>query len=45
VERREDVVLLKERGRLDLSKAQREVRLGERLEFIVPHCDPIGELV
>jgi D-serine deaminase-like pyridoxal phosphate-dependent protein len=29
-----------EHGRLDLSKAQREVRLGDRLEFIVPHCDP-----
>ena len=29
-----------EHGRLDLSKAQREVKLGDRLEFIVPHCDP-----
>jgi D-serine deaminase-like pyridoxal phosphate-dependent protein len=29
-----------EHGRLDLSKAQRDVKLGDRLEFIVPHCDP-----
>jgi D-serine deaminase-like pyridoxal phosphate-dependent protein len=29
-----------EHGRLDLSKAQVEVKLGDRLEFIVPHCDP-----
>jgi D-serine deaminase-like pyridoxal phosphate-dependent protein len=29
-----------EHGRLDLTKAQRDVALGERIEFIVPHCDP-----
>ena len=29
-----------EHGRLDLSSAPREVKLGDRLEFIVPHCDP-----
>lgn len=29
-----------EHGRLDLAAAQREVKLGDRLEFIVPHCDP-----
>jgi D-serine deaminase-like pyridoxal phosphate-dependent protein len=29
-----------EHGRLDLTKAQVEVKLGDRLEFIVPHCDP-----
>ncbi len=29
-----------EHGRLDLTTAQREVRLGDRLEFVVPHCDP-----
>ena len=29
-----------EHGRLDLTKAQRDVKLGDRLEFIVPHCDP-----
>jgi 3-hydroxy-D-aspartate aldolase len=29
-----------EHGRLDLTKAQREVKLGDRLEFIIPHCDP-----
>lgn len=29
-----------EHGRLDLSNAQREVKLGDRLEFIIPHCDP-----
>lgn len=29
-----------EHGRLDLSKAQRDVVLGDRLEFLVPHCDP-----
>ena len=29
-----------EHGRLDLAKAQREVKLGDRLEFIIPHCDP-----
>lgn len=29
-----------EHGRLDLTSAQREVKLGDRLEFVVPHCDP-----
>lgn len=29
-----------EHGRLELSQAEREVRLGDRLEFIIPHCDP-----
>jgi D-serine deaminase-like pyridoxal phosphate-dependent protein len=29
-----------EHGRLDLASAQRDVKLGDRLEFIVPHCDP-----
>jgi D-serine deaminase-like pyridoxal phosphate-dependent protein len=29
-----------EHGRLDLTKAQREVKLGDRIEFIIPHCDP-----
>ncbi len=29
-----------EHGRLDLSEAEREVKLGDRLEFYIPHCDP-----
>lgn len=29
-----------EHGRLDLSKASADVKLGDRLEFIIPHCDP-----
>ncbi len=29
-----------EHGKLNLAGAEREVRLGDRLEFIVPHCDP-----
>ncbi|MBA2604666.1 MAG: DSD1 family PLP-dependent enzyme [Acidobacteria bacterium] len=29
-----------EHGRLDLSAAEREVKLGDRIEFLVPHCDP-----
>lgn len=29
-----------EHGSLDLTDAEREVKLGERLEFIIPHCDP-----
>ena len=33
-----------EHGILDLTKASREPRLGERLEFIVPHCDPTVNL-
>lgn len=33
-----------EHGKLDLSAAARPVRLGERLEFIIPHCDPTVNL-
>lgn len=33
-----------EHGRLDLAKAQREVTLGDRLAFLVPHCDPTVNL-
>lgn len=33
-----------EHGRLDLSKAQRDVRVGDRLSFLVPHCDPTVNL-
>jgi 3-hydroxy-D-aspartate aldolase len=29
-----------EHGRLDLAKASADVKLGDRLEFIIPHCDP-----
>ncbi len=29
-----------EHGRLDFNAAEREVRLGDRLEFLIPHCDP-----
>jgi len=29
-----------EHGKLDLSKASAAVNVGDRLEFIVPHCDP-----
>ncbi len=29
-----------EHGLLDLTKAQVDIKLGDRLEFIVPHCDP-----
>ncbi|MBI4627045.1 MAG: DSD1 family PLP-dependent enzyme [Verrucomicrobia bacterium] len=29
-----------EHGILDLQEASREVKLGDRIEFIVPHCDP-----
>ena len=29
-----------EHGSLDLTAAEREVRLGDRLEFLIPHCDP-----
>lgn len=29
-----------EHGRLDLKEAPVDVKLGDRLEFIVPHCDP-----
>jgi 3-hydroxy-D-aspartate aldolase len=33
-----------EHGSLNLSQASREVKLGDRLEFIVPHCDPTVNL-
>lgn len=33
-----------EHGRLNLAQAQREVKLGERIEFIPPHCDPTVNL-
>ena len=33
-----------EHGRLDLSSASREVKLGDRLEFVPPHCDPTVNL-
>jgi D-serine deaminase-like pyridoxal phosphate-dependent protein len=29
-----------EHGRLNIAKASRPVHLGDRLEFIIPHCDP-----
>jgi D-serine deaminase-like pyridoxal phosphate-dependent protein len=29
-----------EHGRLDLTSAQRDVKLGDRIEFVIPHCDP-----
>lgn len=33
-----------EHGKLDLSQAPRDVKLGDRLELIVPHCDPTVNL-
>jgi len=33
-----------EHGRLDLAQAPREVKLGDRIEFLVPHCDPTVNL-
>jgi D-serine deaminase-like pyridoxal phosphate-dependent protein len=33
-----------EHGRLDLSNATREVRVGDRIEFLPPHCDPTVNL-
>ena len=33
-----------EHGRLDCSQAAREIRVGDRLEFFVPHCDPTVNL-
>ncbi len=33
-----------EHGRLDISQAERELKIGERLEFIIPHCDPTVNL-
>lgn len=33
-----------EHGRLELSRATRPIRVGDRLEFIPPHCDPTVNL-
>ena len=33
-----------EHGRLDLNATDRSVELGDRLEFLVPHCDPTVNL-
>lgn len=33
-----------EHGRLELSRANRDVKVGDRLEFIPPHCDPTVNL-
>ncbi len=33
-----------EHGRLDFSQSQRELKVGDRLEFIIPHCDPTVNL-
>lgn len=33
-----------EHGRVDISRAVRAIELGDRLEFIVPHCDPTVNL-
>jgi 3-hydroxy-D-aspartate aldolase len=33
-----------EHGKLDVAAAEREVKLGDRIEFIVPHCDPTVNL-
>jgi D-serine deaminase-like pyridoxal phosphate-dependent protein len=33
-----------EHGRLNLSNVDREVRVGDRIEFIPPHCDPTVNL-
>ncbi|HVR69483.1 MAG TPA: DSD1 family PLP-dependent enzyme [Vicinamibacteria bacterium] len=33
-----------EHGRLDLTNAFAEVKLGDRIEFVVPHCDPTVNL-
>ncbi len=33
-----------EHGRLDLAPAQRDVKLGDRIAFLVPHCDPTVNL-
>jgi D-serine deaminase-like pyridoxal phosphate-dependent protein len=29
-----------EHGRLDLTNASADVKLGDRIEFVIPHCDP-----
>ncbi|MCP5119517.1 MAG: DSD1 family PLP-dependent enzyme, partial [bacterium] len=33
-----------EHGKLDLRQAESEVKLGDRIEFFVPHCDPTVNL-
>lgn len=33
-----------EHGRLDFSEAERELTVGDRLEFVIPHCDPTVNL-
>jgi D-serine deaminase-like pyridoxal phosphate-dependent protein len=33
-----------EHGRLDLSHADRDVRVGDRISFVPPHCDPTVNL-
>ena len=33
-----------EHGRLDLTAAERDVKVGDRVEFIPPHCDPTVNL-
>jgi D-serine deaminase-like pyridoxal phosphate-dependent protein len=33
-----------EHGRLNLAKAPRSINVGDRLEFLVPHCDPTVNL-
>ena len=33
-----------EHGRLDLAEAARELKIGDRIEFIPPHCDPTVNL-
>ena len=33
-----------EHGRLDFSEADREFKVGDRLEFVIPHCDPTVNL-
>lgn len=33
-----------EHGKLDFSKAGAEIKLGERVELLVPHCDPTVNL-
>ncbi len=33
-----------EHGKLDFSQAERELKVGDRLEFVIPHCDPTVNL-
>jgi D-serine deaminase-like pyridoxal phosphate-dependent protein len=33
-----------EHGRLDLTRAPRRLKVGDRVEFIPPHCDPTVNL-